>query len=321
MDSRKSTDIRSILEHFLARDRVTDLFLSPGGVSYDQGSGIEFHGVTLEESALRTWVVQTITQLGKAYDAKVPYVDFIFPLGTIQIRGHAFFPPCSPQMEVSLRFLRTPPVDSGWTTDPYFPLLYDRFQNAQSILLCGSTGSGKTTLARILLSGLPEKNRIIALEDTPELHVAHPGFLSLRTREANADGFGEIRLKDLLRQTLRMRPDRIVLGECRGDEVLELLQVLNTGHAGSTATLHANSCREALKRIELLVLMHPRGGQMTIKAIRELILSGIQWIAHLKRDSEGRRRIAEVCAVAGIEGETLLLRPERLASREALVIG
>ena len=304
-----SADLPAILRETLRDPRVTDVFFSAEGIALDRGEGVErTDRLPPDEAVLRNWIVQLLQSRGKAFDAKIPYVDFLFELEGVAIRGHALFPPCVPRLEVSLRILRTPALDLGWETDPLFAPLQNRFRAGGTVILCGSTGSGKTTLARTLLAGLPARERVIALEDTPELNAPHPGFLSLRTREANADGYGEVRLKDLLRQTLRMRPDRIVLGECRGDEVLELLQVLNTGHAGSIATLHANSCREALKRIELLVLMHPRGGSMSLRAIRELILSGVQWIAHLKRGEDGKRRISEVTEIAGIEGETLLLR-------------
>jgi pilus assembly protein CpaF len=175
------------------------------------------------------------------------------------------------------------------------------------VLLCGATGSGKTTLLGDLLAEVPAGERILAIEDTPELNPDHPHFLSLYSRPANADGFGEVTLRALLRQTLRMRPDRIVLGECRGPEVLELLQALNTGHRGAMATLHANSCRDALRRVELLCLL-ASSGSIPQSAIRELLGSGISWVAHVSRE-EGQRRIDEICRVEGREGDTLLLRP------------
>jgi pilus assembly protein CpaF len=175
------------------------------------------------------------------------------------------------------------------------------------ILNTGPTGSGKTTLAADLLSEVPPQERVIALEDTPELNPRHPHFLSLISRPPNSDGFGEVTLRSLLRQTLRMRPDRIILGECRGGEVLDLLQSLNTGHQGSLATLHANSARDALRRIELLCLLQP-GSPLPIPTIRELLAGGIQWVAHVKRAGQ-TRVISEISKVEGREGDTILLRP------------
>ena len=150
--------------------------------------------------------------------------------------------------------------------------------------------------------------RILALEDTPELAPAHPQFFPLLSRTANADGFGEVTLRTLLKQTLRMRPDRIVLGEIRGDEVLDLLQSLNTGHQGTLATLHANTPREALKRIEVLCLL-AAGTALPLGALRELLAGGIRWIAQVERTTEGRR-VREIFELAGREGDTILLRPK-----------
>jgi pilus assembly protein CpaF len=147
---------------------------------------------------------------------------------------------------------------------------------------------------------------MIALEDTAEIHPAHPHFLSLLSRAPNADGFGAVSLKDLLKQTLRMRPDRVLIGECRGDEVLDLLQALNTGHRGTLATLHANSARDALKRLELLALIAARG-TIPSTLIKELISNGVQKIVYLKREN-GVRKIQSVIAIQGMEREVILTR-------------
>jgi pilus assembly protein CpaF len=173
-------------------------------------------------------------------------------------------------------------------------------------VVSGATGSGKTTLANDLLGEVAASERIVALEDTPELAPAHPHFLSLLSRPANADGHGAVGLRDLLRQTLRMRPDRVVLGECRGPEVLELLQALNTGHRGALATLHANSPRDALRRIELLCLLGS-GGDLPSRTVRELVACGIEWVAQVRRVG-ATREIAELWRLEGREGDTILMR-------------
>jgi pilus assembly protein CpaF len=178
---------------------------------------------------------------------------------------------------------------------------------SETVLISGSTGSGKTTLLSDLLGFIPEQDRLIALEDTAEIRPEHPHFIGLLARPPNADGCGGVTIRDLIRQTLRMRPDRILLGECRGEEVLDLLQALNSGHRGTLATLHANSARDALRRIELLALLHSRIG-VSPGWIRELLANGIQWVAHLDRVA-GVRRIRSIIRVEGVERETLSCRP------------
>jgi pilus assembly protein CpaF len=186
------------------------------------------------------------------------------------------------------------------------------------VLVAGSTGSGKTTLLNDLLAFIPRNERILALEDTPELSPRHPHFVALQSRAANADGFGEISIRNLLRQALRMRPDRILVGECRGPEVLDLLQVVNTGHQGSLATIHANSARDALRRLEILALLSAPES-LSLTALREWIASGIQWVAHVAREKNGTRRIRELVQVQGIESGTILLRPvDRVARAEGM---
>jgi pilus assembly protein CpaF len=293
----------------LENPEITDLLLNGVHQAYaDQGKGLEpLLESTLDpftEAALRDWVLATLSEAGKSWDAKYPFVDASLSSGH---RLHVTFPPISRKgILISLR--RLPPLShiKRWAHSPLYAWLVQAICRGESVLLSGATGSGKTTLASDLLSELPPQERIIALEDTSELNPNHPHFLSLVSRPPNAEGYGEITLRTLLRQTLRMRPDRIVLGECRGDEVLELLQALNTGHQGALATLHANSPKDALRRIELLCILASQGA-LPIRAIRELLSAGVQWIAQIKKESH-TRTITEVWKIEGREEDTILMR-------------
>lgn len=304
------------IHQLLETPRLTDLCLNGAGEAwFDCGNGMlpvpgELVSSPWNETELRNWVLEELSLLGRNWDARNPFVDATLVSGH---RMHVLFPPvCSKGITVSLRRSGNAPSsserNSHWKNDPFYSLLKGIVQKSESLVLAGSTGSGKTTLMTELLSEIAPQERIIALEDTPELFPKHPHFLSLVSRPPNADGFGEITLRTLLKQTLRMRPDRIILGECRGAEVLELIQALNTGHQGSLCTLHANSPRDALRRIELLCLLASHGA-LPVPAIRELLASGIQWIAQVKRMEDGLRKIHEVWRVEGREGDTILLRP------------
>ena len=303
------------LRELLARTDVTDICVNGTGPAYfDCGNGMEAVGVAtgippqMLEDELRNWVLDQLSQSGKTWDARHPFIDATLPSGH---RMHVAFPPLARNgILISLRRLPDRSSCQGaarWGDSPFYKHLAQAVARGDSLILSGSTGSGKTTLATDLLGEVPESERIIALEDTPELSPRHPHFLSLISRPPNADGCGEVTLRTLLRQTLRMRPDRIILGECRGAEVLELLQALNTGHRGALATLHANSPREALKRIELLCLL-ASGGAIPLQAIRELLALGIQWIAQVRRQGPARK-ITEVWGIEGREGDIILMRP------------
>ena len=301
------------LKPLLDSPEVTDLCLNgPTQAFVDRGNGMEpvapTDGVLPQESDLRNWVLDQLSQAGKTWDARHPFIDATLPSGH---RLHVAFPPLARNgILVSLRRLPDRSSHTGatrWGDSPLYRHLAAAVARGDSLIISGSTGSGKTTLATDLLGEAPPLERIIALEDTPELAPRHPHFLSLVSRPPNADGCGEVTLRTLLRQTLRMRPDRIVLGECRGAEVLELLQALNTGHRGALATLHANSPRDALKRIELLCLL-ASAGAIPLQAIRELLALGIQWIAQVRRHGP-TRRISEVWAIEGREGDIILMRP------------
>lgn len=256
------------------------------------------------EGEYRTWVLQRIAEAGLSWDAKKPYVD----LSLEGWRMHVVFPPASPaHILVSLRRTRSQ-VGSGqdrWGAR--YATLRSLLDARASILVSGATGAGKTTLLNDLLSDTSPADRIIVIEDTPEVAPRHPHVLSLLARSANAEGFGEITPRDLLRQTLRMRPDRIVIGECRGAEVLDLLQALNTGHRGALATVHANSARDALRRVELLCSLHGPSSIPT-STYRHLLGSSLQVVVQVEK-SGPLRQISEIGRLEGLEGDTLLLRP------------
>lgn len=316
------------LAHALASPEITDICLNGAtGAFADSGGGMRpiAERETWPEEDMRNWVLTQLAATGKSWDARHPFVDAVLPSGH---RMHVAFPPLARQgMLVSLRKLAamSAAADDGDATDAAsrgarrwtasreaYSLLRQAVSDGDSILLSGATGSGKTTLASDLLAEVPAHERILALEDTPELSPRHPHFVSLTSRPPNADGCGEVTLRTLLRQALRMRPDRVILGECRGGEVLDLLQALNTGHRGAMATLHANSPRDALRRVELLCLLASQGS-VPLPAIRELLSAGVQWIAQIARETDpsGRavRLIREVWRIEGREGDTILMRP------------
>lgn len=310
------------LSELLDDRSVTDICLNGSEQAFsDRGRGLELvrDRSQWSDDELKHWLLFQLSLVGRSWDARHPFVDATLPSGH---RLHAAFPPLARSgILVSLRKIAGSGIGPGLATAPTrgeagrarwggqaaYPILLEAVQRGDSVLISGATGSGKTTLASDLLSTVPEQERIIALEDTPELSPAHPHFLTLVSRPPNADGCGEVTLRTLLRQALRMRPDRLVLGECRGGEVLDLLQILNTGHQGAMATLHANSPRDALRRAELLCLIAGQG-TVPIPAIRELLACGVQWIAQVEKGPQGRR-VASLQRVAGREGDTILLRP------------
>jgi pilus assembly protein CpaF len=175
-----------------------------------------------------------------------------------------------------------------------------------NIIASGGTGTGKTTTLNVLSSFIPEEERIITIEDAAELQLHQRHVLKLEYRPPNIEGKGEISIRDLVRNSLRMRPDRIIVGEVRGGEALDMLQAMNTGHDGSISTVHANSPRDVLSRLETMVLM--AGMELPVKAIREQISSAINLIVHMNRLKDGTRRFIKITEVQGMEGDVVTLQ-------------
>jgi len=189
--------------------------------------------------------------------------------------------------------------------------LKEAVRERKNILISGGTGSGKTTMLNILSSFIRETERIVTIEDSAELKLCPPHVVRLESRPPNIEGRGEITIRDLVRASLRMRPDRIIVGECRGAEALDMLQAMNTGHDGSLTTIHANSCRDALSRLETLILF--AGYDLPVRAIREQIVSAVDIIVQTVRGHDGSRSVSAIHEVAGLEG-CIITMEERYGS-------
>ncbi|MDH3540355.1 MAG: ATPase, T2SS/T4P/T4SS family, partial [Acidimicrobiia bacterium] len=194
-------------------------------------------------------------------------------------------------------------IDKGSFTELTAEFLRKCTEGKLNIIVSGATGSGKTTMLNILSSYIPDNERIVTIEDAAELQLGQEHVLTLEARPANLEGRGMVTIRDLVRNSLRMRPDRIVVGEARGGEALDMLQAMNTGHDGSLTTIHSNSPRDTLARIETMVLMS--GFDMPVRAIREQVAGAVDLIVHLHRLRDGTRRVTHITEVLGMEGEVV----------------
>lgn len=279
---------------------------------------VERHGLLLphplrfsSESSLRTVIDRMLQSAGKRVDESSPMADARLADGS---RVNAVVPPIAlhgasltirkfPERRIPLEGMVKQQVMSQETCDD----LKQAVLNKQSILISGGTGTGKTTLLNALMSAIPPSERLITIEDSAELRLPmSTNHVSLEARPSNAEGQGQVTIRDLVKNALRMRPDRIVVGECRGPEALDMLSAMNTGHEGSMATLHANSPRDAMSRLETLVMMGQHG--LPSAAIREQIASAIDVIVQLKRMRSGKRVISSIACITGIESGMLQLQ-------------
>jgi pilus assembly protein CpaF len=208
-------------------------------------------------------------------------------------------------------------VELGTMTPQTADFLAQCVRGKLNLLISGGTGTGKTTLLNAVSQYVPTSERIVTVEDAAELRLQQRHVVPLESRPPNVEGEGEVRIRDLVRNALRMRPDRIIVGEVRGAETLDMLQAMNTGHDGSLTTIHANSARDALHRLEMLVLM--AGVELPVKAIREQIAGGFDLLVHIARLVDGSRRITQITEITGMEGEVVTLQDLFIApAREGL---
>jgi pilus assembly protein CpaF len=283
------------LEELLARPGVTDVLVNaPDQVWLDRGAGLERTPVRFDsDAAVRRLATRLAAQAGRRLDDAAPFVDAVLPDGT---RLHAILPPLVAHPTLSLRVLARRSlslpelVALGTMPGELADLLAALVQARLTLLISGGTGTGKTTLLAALLATVGSAERIVTVEDTAELVVRHDHVVALLTRPANVEGAGAVELRELVRQALRMRADRLVVGEFRGAEIVELLAALNTGHAGGAATVHANSVGDVAARLVALAAL----GGMPAAALAAQAASALDVLVHVRRDRDGRRRIEQL---------------------------
>jgi pilus assembly protein CpaF len=256
-------------------------------------------------------IERIVSPIGRRVDEKTPLVDARLKDGS---RINIIIPPLSLKGPIITirkffkeRLEMSDLVKFGSMTDEMSDFLRSAVEARLNIVVSGGTGTGKTTLLNLISSCIPEDERIVTVEDAAELQLPQPHVVTLEARPANLQGEGAIHIRDLVRNALRMRPDRIVVGECRAGEALDMLQAMNTGHDGSLTTIHSNNPRDCLRRIETLVMM--AGFDLPIQAIREQIAAAVNLIVQLKRFSDGSRKISHITEVIGIEGDTIVTQP------------
>lgn len=300
------------LEILLADDDVTEIMVNRHDQIYVERAGV-LSLVPMRfssEAQLRRVIERIVSRVGRRIDESSPLVDARLDDGS---RVNAIVPPLAVNgASLTIRkFARNPfTVDDligfGTMSEELSDVLAAAVRGKLNVLVSGGTGTGKTTLLNVLSSAIPATERIITIEDAVELQLQQKHVVRLESRPPNIEGRGEVTIRDLVRNALRMRPDRIVIGEVRGAESLDLLQAMNTGHEGSISTVHANSPRDAIARLETLVLM--AGMDLPLRAIREQIASALDLIVQVSRLKDGSRRITHVSEVQGMEGDIITMQ-------------
>ena len=300
------------LEQLLEDESVTEIMVNGPDRIYVERNGrlIRTDATFMDDSSVLAVIERIVSPLGRRIDESQPYVDARLPDGS---RVNAIIQPLSlsgPSLTIR-KFSKIPLTDAdlirfGTMSAEAADFLKLCVRLRKNIIVSGGTGSGKTTLLNVLSNYLPTDERIVTIEDAAELRLSQDHVIRLESRPANIEGRGAVTIRDLVRNSLRMRPDRIVVGECRGGEALDMLQAMNTGHDGSLTTVHANTPRDVISRLETMVLMS--GMDLPVRAIREQIAAAIDLIVHESRFSDGSRRITYVTEVCGQEGEQITMQ-------------
>lgn len=299
------------LEEFLADDDISEIMVNHANQLFVEKKGrITLSDKTFSSNkAVLSVIERIVAPIGRRIDESSPLVDARLKDGS---RVNAIIPPLALKGPcITIRKFKREALGPddlirfGTITPQMSQFLQACIQARKNIIISGGTGSGKTTTLNILSNFIPTGERIITVEDAAELQLRQEHWVQLETRPANLEGKGQITIRDLVKNTLRMRPDRIVVGECRGGEALDMLQAMNTGHDGSLTTAHANSPRDALSRLETMVLMS--GMELPIRAIREQIASAVDIIVQQTRFSDGTRKITHISEVAGMEVDIITL--------------
>ncbi|GFO64451.1 CpaF family protein [Geomonas paludis] len=300
------------LEPLLSSPDISDILVNNYFSTYIERNGkLEKTTVTFRDNTHLLQIIERIvTRVGRRIDESSPFVDARMPDGS---RVNAIIPPLALDgPALSIRRFGTVPlrmtnlIELGTLDHRLAALIEGAVKTRLNILVCGGTGTGKTTLLNVISEFIPESERIITIEDSAELQLKQDHVVRLETRPANIEGTGEVNQRDLVRNALRMRPNRIIVGEVRGGEALDMLQAMNTGHDGSISTIHANTVRDALSRLSTMVMM--AGMELPDRVIKEQIASAINIIIHLVRFPDGTRRIVKFAEVIGMEGETITMQ-------------
>ena len=300
------------MEPLLRDETITEVMVNgPQQVYIEREGRLELTNVTFQNDEHVMKIIQRIiAPIGRRVDESSPMVDARLADGS---RVNAVIPPLSlvgPVITIR-KFAATPYtvedlIRFGTATPEMFEFLEACVKARLNIFVSGGTGSGKTTELNILSSFIPDDERIVTIEDAAELQLRQEHVITLESRPANIEGKGAIPIRELVRNALRMRPDRIIVGECRGAEALDMLQAMNTGHDGSMSTGHANAPRDMLSRLETMVLM--AGMDLPLRAIREQIASAVDLIVHQNRLKDGSRKIVNITEVQGMEGDVIVMQ-------------
>lgn len=300
------------LEPILNDNTITEIMVNgPGTIYIERNGRIELTDITFENDAhLMRIIDRIVSPLGRRVDEASPMVDARLPNG---YRVNATIPPLAldgPLLTIR-KFAQVPYtaqdlIANGSMTPQLVTFLKACVQARINMVISGGTGSGKTTLLNVVSAFIPENERIITVEDTAELQLKQVHVLRVEKRPPNVEGKGEVTIRQLVINALRMRPDRIIVGEARGGEALDMLQAMNTGHDGSMTTIHSNSPRDTLRRIETMVLM--AGFELPLRAIREQVASAIDLVVHVERMRDGTRKVIQVSEVQGMEGESIVMQ-------------